>query len=174
MARSGVHKESEDPLDYSTFMTNMIECLSDKGWSEIQGYPKKFGLALTREESATVVTTRRVIAFLKGDGLSRAEIQEAVEEAHKLMKEKAVPPLFPATTVLVFVFDKADDPEWMLKKAKKKDVLRSKYTFSWVVDLTESTLEKHKGLPLIKSGEPEIRKALACSKSFHVKQQSWR
>lgn len=158
MARSGVHKESEDPLDYSTFMTNVVECLLDKGWREIQEYPKKFGLAVTREETAAVVTTRRVIAFLKGDGLSRAEIQEAVEEAHKLMNEKAVPPLFPATTVLVFVFDKAEDTEWILKKAKKQDVLKSKYTVSWVVDLTENTLKKHKGLPLIKSGEAEIRK----------------
>ena len=147
-------------MDYSTFMTNMVKCLSDKGWSKIQGYPKKFDLALTREETAAVVTTRRVIAFVKGDDLSRAEIQEAVEEAHKLMNEKAVPPLFPATTVLVFAFDKADDTEWILKKAKKQDVLKSKYTVSWVVDLTENTLEKHKGLPLIKSGESEIRKAL--------------
>lgn len=141
-------------------MTNIVECLSDKGWSKIQGYPEKFDLAVTREETAAVVTTRRVIAFLKGDGLSRAEIQEVVEEAHKLMSEKAVPPLFPATTVLVFVFDKAKDAEWILEKARKKAVLKSKYTVSWVVDLKEKTLEKHKGLPLIKSGESEIKEAL--------------
>jgi hypothetical protein len=147
-------------LEYSIFIKNVADRLLGKGWSNIQGHSEKFDFVASLEETITIVTTRRLIAILKGDGLSRAEIQEAVEEVHKLMNEKAVPPLFPATSVLVFVFEKNPGDDWILEKAKKRDFLKSNHVVSWVVDLTERVLKKHKGLPIIKSGESEIRKAL--------------
>ena len=146
--------------DPPTFMENVARRLLDKGWRKLSGYPKKFELVVTREEKTTIVTTRRVVAFLRGDNLSRDEILEAVEEAHGMAGGKVQPPLFPATSILIFVFEKANDANWILEKGKKRDVLRSCFTVSWIVDLSKRELRKHKGLPIIDSGKSEIKEAL--------------
>ena len=111
-------------------MANVARRLLDKGWKDLGGYSEKFELAVTREETNVVVTTRRVVAFLRGDDLSRDEVQGAVEEAHHRMKGKAQAPLFPATTIIVFVFEKGNEFDWILKKGKKRDVARSNFTVS--------------------------------------------
>ena len=146
--------------DYHKFMANMARLLLDKGWRELGNYSEKFELVITREETKAVVRTRRIIAFLRGDNLSRDEVLEAVEEAHHRMKGKAQAPLFPATSIVVFVFEKANNINWILEKGKKRDVLKSSFTVSWVVDLSKRILKKHRRLPIIASGESEIKEAL--------------
>ena len=146
--------------DHHTFMENVARRLLSKGWREVGDYPEKFELVASREETKAVVKTRRIIAFLQGDNLSREEMIKAVEKAHNLMKEKAKAPLFPATSILVFVFEKANDANWILEKGKNRDVLRSSFTVSWIVDLSKRELKKHKGFPIIDSGKSEINEAL--------------
>ena len=95
-------------MDFNLFITNIAVELSKSEWVDIQGYSEKYELVATRDETVGIVTTRRIIAFLKGDDLSRGEIKKAVEEAHELMSKKATPPLFPTTSVIIFVFEKSD------------------------------------------------------------------
>lgn len=69
------------------------------------------------------------------------------------------PPLYPARSVVVFVFEEATDSDWILKTAEL-DNSKSNFTVSWVVDLTNRSLKKHYGPPPITSGGIEIQKAL--------------
>jgi hypothetical protein len=62
--------------------------------------------------------------------------------------------------VIIFVFEKSDGADWILS-TKKRDILKSNFTVSWIVDLPRKDLIKHSGLPMINSGEKEIRKTLS-------------
>ncbi len=148
-------------MNVNSLVKKTFQLLSEEGWREVKDYPEQFELVVTREETKVVVTTKRIIAFLRGDNISRDEIQEAVEEAHKMMGGKANAPLFPATSVVVFVFEKENEFDWILKKGKKRDVGKSNFTVSWIVDLSKKILKEHKGLPIINSGKAEIREVLS-------------
>ncbi len=78
-----------------------------------------------------------------------------------MMKEKALPPLFPKTTVVVFVFVKRNEFDWTLEKGKNEMLENLILQFHGSLIYRRKFLKKHKGLPLIKSGEAEIRKVLS-------------
>jgi hypothetical protein len=148
-------------MDYSFFIKKVAEQFLENGWKKLDAYNELIDLAVARDETTTVVTTKGMMAFLNGDMLSKDEIKQVLESVHKTRKEAAMPPLCPTTTVLVFVFKHAQNSDWIREKAKKRDLLVTNYTVSWVVDLTEGTVKKHKGLPMIGSGESEIEAALS-------------
>jgi len=148
-------------MDYNTFIKKATNHFLEKGWSTIEGYTEKIDLTVGRDETTTLVTTKRMIAFLNGDTLSKDDIKKVLETVHKLRKKSATPPLFPSTNVLVFVFNKTNNDDWILEKAKKRDFFTTNYTVSWVVDLAQGILKKHKGLPIIQSGKSEIETVLS-------------
>lgn len=150
-------------MNYSLFIKKAAEQLFENGWKKLDGYNERIDLAVARDETTTVVTTKRMIAFLNGDTLSEDEIKQVLKSVHKARKKAAMPPLCPTTTVLVFAFKHAHNIDWILEKAKKRDLLVTNYTVSWIVDLTEGTLKKHKELPVISSGESEIEAVLSSS-----------
>lgn len=147
-------------MDYQDFLERVSSSLLKRGWRPIEGRPEEFDLVVSREDITALVRTKRMICFLRGNHLSRDEVHRLVERAHGLMDEMAMPPLFQRIAIVVFVFEKANGVEWIVEEARKRDVLRSNYTVSWIVDLTKGVLRRHKGLPLIRSGEGEINEAL--------------
>jgi hypothetical protein len=150
-------------MNYNLFIKKANEQLVQNGWTITERPDKRIDFAVARDETTTIVTTKRMIAFLNGDRLSKDDIKEVLDSVHKARKKAAMPPLFPITNVLVFVFEHANNTDWIRKNAKKRDLFVTNYTVSWVVDLTQGTLEKHNGLPMISSGESEIEAVLSNS-----------
>jgi hypothetical protein len=150
-------------MNYDLFIKEVHEQLVKVGWTITERPDKRIEFAVTRDETTTIVTTKRGIAFLNGDRLSKDDIKEVLDSVHKARKGAAMPPLFPVTNILVFVFEHANNTDWICKNAKKRDLLATNYTVSWVVDLTRMRLEKHAGLPMISSGESEIEAVLSNS-----------
>ena len=150
-------------MNYDLFIQAVHEQLMRNGWTVTERPDKRIDFAVVRDETTTIVSTKRLIAFLNGDRLSKDDIKEVLDSVHQARKEAAMPPLFPVTNILVFVFEHASNTEWIRKNANKRDLFTTNYTVSWVVDLTKGTLEKHKGLPMISSGEQEIEAVLSHS-----------
>jgi len=150
-------------MNYNLFIKAVHEQLIKDGWKITERPDKRIKFAVARDETTTLVTTKRWIAFLNGDGLSDDDIKEVLDLVHRARKDVAMPPLFPITNILVFVFKHANNTDWICKNAKKRDLLATSYTVSWVVDLTRMRLEKHAGLPMISSGESEIEAVLSNS-----------
>lgn len=148
-------------MDYSIFIKKVAEQLLERGWNKIETYNEKIDLAATHDETTALITTKRIVAFLNGDKLTKDEMDQVLESVHKVRKKAALPPLCPATNVLVFVFSNPHDVEWIIEKAKKRDIFTTNYTVSWVVDLNKRSLKKHKGLPIINSGTTEIQATLS-------------
>lgn len=147
-------------MNYSFFVNKVAERLLESGWNKLEGFNEYVDLAVARDELTGAITTKRMIAFLNGDRFSKHAIKQVLESVHKARKKAAMPPLCPVTNVLVFVFSNIHDVDWILEKAKKRDIFTTNYTVSWVVELTKSSLKKHKGLPMINSGTSEIEATL--------------
>ena len=150
-------------MNYSFFVNRVTERLLESGWNKLEGFNESVDLAVVRDDITGAVTTKRMIAFLNGDRLSKDGIKQVLDSVHTARKKAANPPLCPVTNVLVFVFSKIQDVDWILEKAKKRDIFSTNYTVSWVVELTKSSLKKHKGLPMINSGTSEIEATLNCT-----------
>ncbi len=148
-------------MNYDLFIKAVHEQLMKNGWTNTAQPDNRVDFAVASDETTTIVTTKRLIAFLNGDWLSEDDIKEVLDSVHQARKDAAMPPLFPITNVLVFVFEHANNTDWIRKNAKKRDLLVTNYTVSWVVDLTQGTLKKHNGLPMISSGESEIEAVLS-------------
>ena len=148
-------------MNYNLFTKKATEKLRENGWTLTEGYDDRILSVVAHDKATSAVTPKRIVAFLNGDALSKDSIKNVVESVHNARKKAAMPPLFPTTNVLVFVFKNADAFEWILEKAKKRDLFTTNNTVSWIVDLTKGILKRHKGLPMINSGKSEIEYVLS-------------
>ena len=135
------------------------------GFIKAEKAPARVNLAMGKQWARSLIT----FAFLKGDGITRAEIDKILDEVFTRVDDKKAPFLFPLfpflrgskSTIFVFVFEEPSDFEWILSEAKRKKFMGKSYIVSWVIDLKTGTLHKNKGLPKIAGiGEQEVKKAL--------------
>ena len=145
---------------YSSFLDNLSSYLLDHGWKTVELLPELFSFAAIKRHTVTIVTTTYTIAIIKGDNLSKEMIRNAVDEMHTTKTKNVDAPLFPTVNILVFVFEKEDNKDWIIENGKRTDTLQSQFTVSWVITIPTKSLQKHKGLPKISCGESEIISAL--------------
>lgn len=142
-------EKQKTPLFLNKLSTN----LEEEGWNKIinQNYP----LLLTRQDITTVVTNKTTLAFLQADELSTEEIQQKIDTLHQ--QTKTQPPIKTATNILILTYQKKPQRLYL---PKKQNIVKNKYTVTWMIDLKNKNLRTHKGMPVVKKGEREIKKTL--------------
>jgi len=150
-------------MDYHSFLVKVEDSFKSSGFIKAEKAPARIDLAMGKQWMRSLFT----FAFLKGDGLTRAEINNILDEVFTRMGDKKAPFVFPLllrgskSTILVFVFEEPSDFEWILSEAKRKKFMGKSYVVSWVINLKTGALHKNKGLPKIAGiGEQEVKKAL--------------
>ena len=145
---------------YQEFIAQVHLLLVSDDWTVITDVPEPFTHLFTRIQQKTIVSTRQALVFLHDTGFSQQEIGAFIEKIYASETCEGNTPLFPAITIIIFVQDRPHNITWIQQHGKKRNVLQSRFTISWVVNLQDKILYRHHGLPLVKQGAQKIEEAL--------------
>ena len=145
--------------DYHKFVGVLTKELHERGWGGDENFADLGNLAVRRTDTASLVTTQRVMIVRRGDGLSKDDVVTLVTEAHRRIT--GTPPLFPATCTIVFVFSSSTPMAWVVQRTQTGSLMNSTFAAAWAVVLPEKKLAIHQGTPYFRRGASAVRAALA-------------
>jgi hypothetical protein len=150
-------------LDYRSFIERVEKSFKSSGFVQAERTPTGIDLAMGKQWMQSLFT----FAFLRGDQLTREEINNILDAAFTKMEDEKAPfilfGLWPfvrgaKSTILTFVFEEPSDVGWILSEAKRSKFLGKSYVVSWIVDLKTEALHKNKGIPkIVGIGEEEVK-----------------
>jgi len=160
-------------LTLESFLSRVRDELDRSDWVELKDFPERPLLVMFKRPSG-LDRSLVVMAFFKGDDLSTEEFRGISNRILEALGEMPAPPvvipssvgvLGPRVGIPVFVFEESFREEarleQLLSEGKASDPLMQIYVVPWIVDLAKRTLMKHRGAPIVASGEQEIQSALA-------------
>jgi hypothetical protein len=160
-------------LTLESFLSRVRDELERSDWDELKDFPERPRLVMSKKPGR-LDRSLVVMAFFKGDGLSTDEFRAISHRMLEALRGMPAPPvvippfvgvLGPRVGIPVFVFEENLREEARLdqlpNEGKASDPLMQIHVVPWTVDLARRGLMKHRGAPIVASGEREIQSALA-------------